>query len=147
MSRPSREKIDTPFASDVSVAEVVAAFEACTLPYPRWTHRAHLAVAAVFVTRWPFADALARARHHIDLYNRTCGDPDGYHETLTVLFLRRVAAEVRVQGSRSLADLVNELTTRCDMTWPLRHYSAEVLWSAVAKAGWVEPDREPLDFE
>lgn len=146
MSRPTREKIDIPFTSDAEVDEMVASFEACRWPYARWTHRAHIGVAAVYLTRFTFDEALARARHHINLYNRTCGDPDGYHETVTVLFLRRVAAELRTRGDRSLADLVNDLTTACDMTWPLRHYSSERLWSPEAKAGWVEPDRESLDF-
>lgn len=141
-----RTKIDIPFDSDGELEEMVAAFEACRWPYPRWTHRAHIGVAAVYLTRHQFDDALTRVRHHINQYNRTCGDPDGYHETLTVLFLRRVAAELRTRGDRSLADVVNDLTAACDMKWPLRHYSSERLWSAEAKAGWVEPDREPLDF-
>lgn len=144
MATSTRVKIDVPFATDAEVEEMVAAFEECRWPYPRWTHRAHIGVAAVYLSRHPFDEALTRTRHHINLYNRTCGDPDGYHETLTVLFLRRVAAELRHRGERSLAEVVNDLTAMCDMTWPLRHYSPELLWSAEAKAGCVEPDREPL---
>lgn len=144
MATTKRVKIDVPFATDAEVEEMVAAFEACRWPYPRWTHRAHIGVAAVYLTRHPFDDALTRTRHHINLYNRTCGDPDGYHETLTVLFLRRIAAELRIRGERSLAEVVNDLTAECDMKWPLRFYSPERLSSAEAKAVWVEPDRETL---
>lgn len=144
MSRPSREKIDIPFTSDSEVEEMVLAFEACRWPYLRWTHRAHIGVAVIYLTRFSLGEALVRARHHINLYNRTCGDPDGYHETITVLFLRRVAVELRTRGDRTLAEVVNDLTAACDMRWPLRHYSSERLWSVEAKARWVEPDREPL---
>lgn len=142
-----RPKIDHPYSTDAEVAETVLQFEACELPYPRWTHRAHLAVALTYLTAHPFDEALVRIRHHIGLYNRTCGDPTGYHETITVLFLRRVAQYLRqTTGPVSLAAAVEELAATCDMRWPLRHYSPERLWSAEAKAGWVEPDRESIAF-
>jgi hypothetical protein len=143
----SRVKIDGPFATDAEVADMVAQFEACRWPYPRWTHRAHLGVALCYLRQFPFDVALERVKYYIPLYNRTCGDPDGYHETITVLFLRRVAQYVRDHpDSASLAAAVEELAHLCDMQWPLRYYSHDRLWSAAAKAGWVEPDREPLDF-
>ena len=147
MAGAGREKIDHPFASDAEVAEMVAQFEECVLPYSRWTHRAHLGVALSYLAAYPFAVALGRVRHHIPLYNRTCGDPDGYHETITLLFMRRAAQYLReAPGPVSLAAAVEELAGACDMRWPLRHYSPERLWSAEARAGWVEPDREPLGF-
>lgn len=142
-----REKIDLPFATGAEVAEMVTRFEGCEWPYPRWTHRAHIGVALCYLRAYPFAVALERARHHIPLYNRTCGDPDGYHDTLTVLFLRRVDRYLRDNPElTSLAAAVEELADECDMRWPLRYYSPERLWSADARAGWVEPDRRPLDF-
>jgi|EP01137_Pigoraptor_chileana_P022528 hypothetical protein len=140
-------KIDHPFADDVEVADMVARFEACTWPYPRWTHRAHLGVALSYLRQYPFDVALARVRHHIPLYNRTCGDPNGYHDTITVLFLRRVGRYVRDNpGLGSLAAAVEELARECDMRWPFRYYSPDLLWSPAARAGWVEPDLRPLDF-
>ncbi len=147
MTASKREKIDVPFASDAEVAEMVALFEACEWPYARWTHRAHLGVALVYLRALPFDEALARARRHIPLYNRARGDPNGYHETVTVLFLRRVHRYLRDRpGPLSLAAAVEELAAACDMRWPLRYYSPERLWSAEARAGWLEPDLRPLDF-
>lgn len=147
MTPVTRVKIDEPFASDAAVADMVARFEACEWPYPRWTHRAHLGVALSYLRQHPFDAALERVRRHIPLYNRTCGDPDGYHETVTVLFMRRAARYVQDRPAGfSLAAAVEELAGLCDMSWPLRYYSADRLWSPEAKAGWVEPDREPLDF-
>lgn len=142
-----RVKIDYPYPTDAAVAEMVAQFEGCTLPYPRWTHRAHLGVALSYLAAHTFAAALARVRHHISLYNRTCGDPSGYHDTITVLFMRRAAQYLRERpGPIALATAVEELVVACDMRWPLRYYSPELLWSAAARAGWVEPDVRPLDF-
>lgn len=147
MTEPRREKIDHPFATDAEVTAMVERFEGCRLPYPQWTHRAHLGVALCYLRDQPYEAALARVRHHIPLYNRTCGDPAGYHDTITVLFLRRVAGYLRDHPEcPPLAEAVEELAAECDMRWPLRYYSPERLWSPEARAGWVEPDVRPLDF-
>ena len=42
-------KRDIPFGSDAEILEMVERFEQCRWPSERWTHRAHLAVAVVFV--------------------------------------------------------------------------------------------------
>jgi hypothetical protein len=142
-----REKIDRPFTTDAEVADMVAQFEACIWPYDRWTHRAHLGVALCYVRDQPFDAALARVRQFIPMYNRTCGDPSGYHETITVLFMRRVARYLRDNPEcPPLAVAVEELVGICDMQWAIRYYSPERLWSAEARSDWVEPDRRPLDF-
>jgi hypothetical protein len=41
------KKIDVPFKSDDEITQLVARFESCTWPYERWTHRAHIAIAAL----------------------------------------------------------------------------------------------------
>ena len=86
-------------------------------------------------------------RHHINLYNRSCGDPKGYHETITVLFLRRLAADLLDRAPRpGLASSVERLAATYDMRWPLTYYSSSRLWSPAARREWVEPDLRPLDF-
>src|SRR4051812_16659654 len=100
-----------PRAADAEIEELVTAFEECRLPYPQWTHRAHLAVALVYLTRYRFANALDRARIHINLYNHTRGKPDGYHETITVLHMRRAAQYLAEQVEPpSLAAALDALT-------------------------------------
>jgi hypothetical protein len=146
VTRPRREKIDVPFTTDAEVIDMVAAFERCEWPYPRWTHRAHIGVSLCYLRDRRFDEALARIRQHINLYNQTCGDPTGYHETLTVLFMRRVQHYLRCHPDSSLVVAIEELAVACDMQWPLRYYSPERLWSAEARAAWIEPDRQPLDF-
>ncbi|WP_020470996.1 hypothetical protein [Zavarzinella formosa] len=142
-----RPKRDVPFASDAEVADMVGQFEQCRWPYERWTHRAHLAVALIYLQRFPAIEAEERTRHHIQLYNRTVGDASGYHETITLLFLRKVASyRLTHDKQATVAEAVEELARECHMQWPLRYYSPERLWSDEARAKWVEPDLQPLDF-
>src|SRR5262245_12783295 len=147
MAVTRRAKIDTPFRTDEEIIELVQKFEECRWPYERWTHRAHLAVAAAYLTEHPFEVALSRIRDNIQAYNRTCGDADGYHETITVFFLRLVSNFLKTdRDNRSLAAAVDQLFLHCDMTTPLEYYSHERLWSPDARRQWIEPDLKPLPF-
>jgi hypothetical protein len=132
--------------TDAAVADLVARFEAGTLPAGRFTHRAHLAVAASYLRDRPFPQALDRVRTYIQLFNNRCGTREGYHETVTVVFLRAVAAYLEAHPGVGVAAAVPELAAAYDMTWVRRFYSPEVLVSAEAKAGWVKPDVAPVEF-
>ena len=70
-----RLKIDIPFATNAEVGELVRLFESCELPYARWTHGAHIAVAAVYLNRFSLDEATIRARHFINQYNVARGIP------------------------------------------------------------------------
>jgi hypothetical protein len=139
-------KVDPPLSTDAEVEELVTAFEDATLPYSQWTHRAHLAVAVVYLTRYRFDLALDRVRLHIQLFNGNRGRPDGYHETVTAAHMVRVAAYLASQvDPPPLTAAVAEVAALCPKGWLARHYSPGRLASAEAKAGWVEPDLAPLD--
>lgn len=140
-------KQEPPLASDADVAALVQAFEACTLPYVHWTHRAHLAVAVSYVRTMSHAAALERIRERIGAYNRCCGDPAGYNETVTRMFLMVLRHDadhgVAVPG---LAGEVARAAREYGVEWLERYYSKERIWSAEAAAGWIEPDRASFDF-
>ena len=146
MTPPPRHTVEPDLATDAAVATLLAGFEDCTLPYSNWTHRAHLAVAVSYLKQLPFPAALDRVRTRIQVYNRTRGSGEGYHETITLLFMRAVADYLARHPEAGPAAAVAALAAACDMAWVKRHYSAERLGSAEAKAGWVEPDVRPLDF-
>jgi len=135
-------KRDRAFRTPAEIDEMVEQFEECRLPYEQWTHRAHLAVAVAYLSRMPLADAIDHARDAIQRYNIRCGDPAGYHETLTLLFLRWVDRRLREGGTA--VEVVDEMARTSDMQRVLEHYSPRRLWSAEARAGWVEPDLLPL---
>jgi len=146
MTPPRRETVEPALATDTDVAALVAGFEDCTLPYSNWTHRAHLAVAVSYLKKLPFPAALDRVRTRIQVYNRTRGSGTGYHETITTLFMRAVADYLTRHSDASPPAAVAALASACDMAWVRRHYSAERMESAEAKAGWVEPDVRALGF-
>lgn len=135
-------KIDEPFLADSQIDKLVEQFESCELPYERWTHRAHLAVGAWYVRRWGHDEALTRMRRHIQLYNQSRGDPDGYHETLTRLFLQQIETVLASSPADSpLHPIVSQLADTCTMEWVYQYYSREQLATREARRGWISPVR------
>jgi hypothetical protein len=69
----------------------------------------------------------------------------GYHETITLFWLRVVACFVADRENLTLPEMANTLIDHCvEKNLISRHYSADLLASAKAKAEWVEPDLKPL---
>jgi hypothetical protein len=130
---------------------LVRMFEACTLPRELWTHRAHLTVGLWYLMRFeePVAADLIRTR--IKLYNQACGiettATSGYHETITLFYVRMIASFLSRAGKEWQVDkLAEALFKRIgDKRLPFEYYSKERLMSVEARARWVEPDLKPLD--
>jgi hypothetical protein len=136
------------------VPPLVARFEDATLPKPEWTHQAHLTVALWYASRLPFEEALAAVRNGIQAVNAThqvvTTPTGGYHETITRFYMRVICDYVAKEEDGELvgdwAARVDRLLTRYGARdLPLRHYSRELLMSAEARYGWVEPDVRPID--
>ena len=133
------------------VLELLRGFETCALPRERWTHAAHLTVALWHLLQYDWPEALARVRAGIKRYNEAHGvfmtRDRGYHETLTVFWMRHVRAflERGYNEARPLVPLANELVACSDKNLPLEHYTRELLFSWEARTGWVEPDLKPLN--
>jgi hypothetical protein len=49
--------------------EFLERFEALTLSFDRWTHRAHVKVAYLYAMRYPLAESIDRMRAGIKAYN------------------------------------------------------------------------------
>jgi hypothetical protein len=83
--------------------KLVAAFLARTLPKPEWTHVAHLRVGLWHVRRFGEIGALTALRERIPAYNEAVGtantDSSGYHETLTVFYVRLIADFLKRVGA------------------------------------------------
>ena len=79
-------------------------------------------------------------------YNESVGgvndDMQGYHETITQVFIRAVRGHVAATEGLALHERVNALLLSPEgrRDWPLRFYSRERLFSSQARLGWVEPD-------
>src|SRR2546423_5787757 len=106
------------------ILAVVRGFEDCTLPRERWTHAAHLTVALWHLLQFDWPDAVARVRRGIKRYNAAHGihttPTGGYHETLTIFWLRRVRLflEDGRNEARSLVSLANDLIATADKDLP-----------------------------
>ena len=142
---------ETKFRATDEVLSLVRRFGDCTLPREEWTHAAHLTVALWHLLQFDWPEAVSRVRLSIQRYNAAHGirttPTGGYHETLTLFWMRRVRAflEDGRNEARSLVALANDLSAALDSRLPLEYYTRERLFSAEARAAWVEPDLKSLD--
>jgi hypothetical protein len=69
-------------------------------------------------------------------------DSEGYHETITQVFIRTLRLSLATTEGQELAAPVNAVLRAPEgrRDWPLRFYSAERLFSKQGRLGWVEPD-------
>ena len=134
------------FRTTEEILSLVRRFEDCTLPREEWTHAAHLTVALWHLLQFDWPEAVARVRSGIKRYNAAHGivttPTGGYHETLTLFWLRTVRAflEAERNEARALVHLANDLTATHEKGLPLTHYTRALLFSPEARADWVEPD-------
>ena len=134
-------------APEADAVSLVRAFEDGTLPKPRWTHTAHLTVGLWYVLTLGTADAMRTLRSNIRRYNSVVGTPnsdsEGYHETITRLYVDAIADLVAAAGeTRDFSTLLDALLRSpvAARDYPLRFYSRERLFSAEARRAWVDPD-------
>ena len=135
------------FRTDAEIVDIGERLLARTLPRAEWTHEAHLAATTYLLTRRPDIDVEARLPDIIRRYNESVGgvnsDHEGYHETITRVFLHGVRLYL-TEGDEDepLHELVNELllSPMGRRDWPLRFYSAERLFSVEARRHFVAPD-------
>ena len=136
-----------PYRSRGEIENLVSAFEACTLPKPEWTHQAHLIVALWHNLRYGADEALRLVRERIRRYNESVGtentDTGGYHETITVLYMRAVRRLIESAGATdSVVELANRLLKSrvAGKDFPFDYYSRELLFTPEARQRFVEPD-------
>ena len=122
-----------------------------SLPKPAWTHVAHLRVGLWHVRRFGAARAVDLLRERISRYNEAVGTANtstsGYHETLTMFYVKVIDAFVSADASPDQeADTLERrlLEAVGDRELPLRYYSRECLFSSEARRQWVAPDLQPL---
>ena len=139
------------FKSETEIVHVGEALLARALPRPEWTHEAHLAATTHLLMRRPDVDIDAELPGIIRRYNESVGgvnsDTEGYHETITRVFLHGVRLFLgEADPDEPLHELVNELlfSPMGRRDWPLRFYSAERLFSVEARRHFVPPDLDPL---
>jgi len=139
------------FASDAEIEHLGEGLLARTLPRAEWTHEAHLAATAYLLLKRPDVDLGTQLPDIIRRYNESVGgvnsDTEGYHETITRVFLHGVRLFLsEADATEPLHELVNELllSPMGRRDWPLRFYSRERLLSVEARRDFIEPDLRAL---
>ena len=132
------------YNTEEEIRVLVESFEACSFHPSEFRHYQHLTVALWYVCKLPFDEATEKITRGIKRLAETYGKT-GYHETITLFWLRVVSCFVAERQHLTLPELANALIEHCvDKNLISRHYSADLLASAKAKAEWVEPDLYPL---
>jgi hypothetical protein len=129
-------------------AELLDAFERCTLPASLWTHEAHVCVAWLYLSRSDEHTALHHIRTGIQRFNDSVLKKAlAYHETITTAFTRLIAHRKSRLGAD---DSFAEFKVRCEELLDrklgalLRHYRKDTLFSDAARERFLEPDLLPL---
>jgi hypothetical protein len=144
------ESVDPFLASDSSLRDFVALWEARRLPKAEWTHAAHVAVCAFYAAEFGPLDALRRMREGIPIYNVAVGGQNtqesGYHETLTCLLAKIVGDFIAAGEFTTPYAAVCAAVQRFGQQRKLHEefYTYDVVADRRARREWVPPDKKCL---
>ena len=116
----------------------VGRFVSGTLKAEEWTHQAHLAVAAWFISRYPAIEAGVRIRTGIRHLNECLGGVNsasrGYHETLTEFWILEVRSHLAEHGAG--LESIRLLTQLPAGLWK-KYYTIDLPKSRVARRQYI----------
>jgi hypothetical protein len=137
--------------TELEIDAFLTAFEGGTLSKARWTHGAHLLTGACYVHAFGEAEAIGRMRVCVRRYNEAVGgkntETSGYHETITVAWIKLLAGLLRESGSMERAAFAARAVERFERQRDIfrRYYDFDLVGSVEARRVWVAPTLEPFD--
>jgi hypothetical protein len=137
--------------TEAEIDNFLLAFENGTLPKPEWTHAAHLLTGASYVHALGEAGAADKMRMCVRRYNEAVGgrntETSGYHETITVAWIKVLAKLLRESQPIERADFAALAVTRYsnDRRYLQRFYDFDLVNSVEARRTWVPPTIGTLD--
>jgi hypothetical protein len=137
--------------TESEIDEFLAAFEARTLPKERWTHGAHLLTGACYVHTLGEAPAIDKMRLCVSRYNESVGgvnsDTSGYHETITIAWIKLLSALLRDTGPAPRAEFAALAVSRFEADKGIlrRYYDFNLVTSVEARRNWVPPTLASFD--
>ena len=135
------------YTMESEILDLVNGFNNQSLPLARWTHEAHLTVALWHLQHHTPDEALCLLRSGIIVYNNQTGGENspvkGYHETITVFWLKVIEHYLKRINTTDLLSICNEFLNSdfASKDLPLKFYSKELLFSTQARAFLTEPDK------
>jgi hypothetical protein len=132
------------------ILSLVRSFEDATISRDDWKHREHLIVALYYVSHHDLEAAVDKMRSGIlnllaNGFKVDLSKEMPYHETMTVFWMKTIAAFNESKNGDSMVSKVKEMTEAFDKDYPLRFYSRELLFSDEARARFVEADMKTVD--
>ena len=122
-----------------------SAFEACTIAPSEFNHEAHVRLAYIYLTEGDADSAVQKMRDALLQFLEHNNVPRSkFHETLTRAWVLAVQHFMNKSTSNSAANFIAKNPELLDTKIMLTHYSASVLFSADARASFVEPDLDPI---
>ena len=121
------------------------AFDACTIAPSEFNHQAHVRLAYIYLTEGDANSAVQKMRDALlKVLEHNNVPRSKFHETLTRAWVLAVQHFMNRSTSTSAADFIAKNPELLDSKIMLTHYSASVLFSADARASFVEPDLDPI---
>ncbi len=138
------------YKTENEIVSLVESFENGTISESDWRHAEHLVTALFYLSNHDFETALTKMRGGIFNLLKSFGvdlskEMEGYHETLTVFWMRTVDDFRKSKNGSPMPEISNELIRNFDKNYPLRFYSRELLFSDEARARFVETDLAKAD--
>ena len=125
--------------------DFLRAFEDLSFPADLFHHREHIRVAWLYLKAFDATRAAEEMSAGIRRFANHHGATQKYHHTLTLAWMRLVAAAlVETPPGYAFEQFINTHPELKDAKLPDKYYSKELLETAAAREGWVEPDLQPL---
>lgn len=131
----------------LSDAQFEADFADGSLPLPWFTHQAHIRLAWIQIKNYGVEQATENIRKQIIQFATAAGQPNKYHETITIASILMVAhfmkgddaanSEAFIKAHPSLQQDFKELIKS--------HYSQDIFSDPNARKIFIEPDLAPFD--
>ena len=127
------------------------AFDSCTLHKSAWTHSAHIFTGACMVHTLGEAAAADYMREAIRRFNLSVGGQNtptsGYHETITLFWIKLLAAHHRANAPTSRLVFATEAVTHFAPQRDLltRFYDFDVAASTEARERWIAPTLQAFE--
>jgi hypothetical protein len=121
------------------------AFEAGSVSLGEFDHLCHLRLAYVYLVEGSVDQAEVNMRRALLAFLAANNVPASkFHETLTRAWLLAVRHFMNRAASATFAEFIANSQPLLNSKVMLTHYSAETLFSAVARATFIEPDLEAI---
>ena len=132
-------------ASAWSDEDFLREFEDLSFPAELFHHREHIRVAWLYLKSSDATRGAEKMSEGIRRFANHHGATQKYHRTLTLAWMRLVAAAlVETAEGYSFEQFISAHPELKDTKLLDKYYSKELLQGAAAREGWVEPDLQPL---